>query len=142
MCIRDRVERGQRVFPQSDRAHDVADALVAALAERGVEVLYKTRAKSLVEKQGRIAAVQCEHGRTISGLSLIHISMCIRDRVKEINLGGGFGIMYTEDDTPLPIVEYMKEAKAGREEVDSAAGKPLPVIGIEPGRRIGGERCV
>ena len=60
-------------------------------------------------------------------------------QVKEINLGGGFGIMYTEDDTPLPIVEYMKEAKAGLEEVYSAAGKPLPVIGIEPGRRIVGE---
>ena len=32
-----KVERGQRVFPQSDRAHDVADALTQALGDAGVK---------------------------------------------------------------------------------------------------------
>ncbi len=59
--------------------------------------------------------------------------------VKEINLGGGFGIMYTENERPLPITEYLKEAKAGLEEIYKTSGRALPVIGIEPGRRIVGE---
>ncbi len=59
--------------------------------------------------------------------------------VEEINLGGGFGILYTKEDHPLPIVAYLEKAKQGLEEVYNAAGKPCPTICIEPGRSIVGE---
>ena len=52
-----KIERGRRVFPQSDRARDVVDALSRQLEEAGVQVLYQTRAKKLALKNGRIAGV-------------------------------------------------------------------------------------
>lgn len=60
-------------------------------------------------------------------------------KVQEINLGGGFGIRYTKEDHPLPILSYLEKAKQGLLEAYKAAGKPLPTIGIEPGRCIVGE---
>ncbi|PYI55002.1 diaminopimelate decarboxylase [Paenibacillus flagellatus] len=56
-----------------------------------------------------------------------------------INLGGGFGIRYTEGDTPLPVGQYVQaitdSIKAKLAEYDY----PMPEIWIEPGRSIVGD---
>jgi len=52
-----KTERGGRVFPQSDKAADVIDALFLALQRRRVTLL-KDRATDLVVKDGRIVAVK------------------------------------------------------------------------------------
>lgn len=56
-----KVERGQRVFPQSDRAADVIDALLRALRRYGV-VLTEDRAKEIELADGVIAGVKGEKG--------------------------------------------------------------------------------
>lgn len=43
-----KTERGRRVFPQSDDAHDVVAALQTQLARVGVEICYQKRAKRLL----------------------------------------------------------------------------------------------
>lgn len=56
-----------------------------------------------------------------------------------LNLGGGFGIRYTEEDTPLEPQVYVKEMI---ETVQSFAGKlnlSMPEIWIEPGRSLVGD---
>ncbi|MEE1061377.1 MAG: diaminopimelate decarboxylase [Ruminococcus sp.] len=59
--------------------------------------------------------------------------------ISELNLGGGFGIMYTSTDEPVPYENYMEKvsvavkAKAEENNVD------VPAIFIEPGRSIVGE---
>ncbi len=59
-----KVERGSRVFPISDKADDVADALVRRLGELGVRIL-RTRATGIVTENGAVCGV--EHGEgTIS----------------------------------------------------------------------------
>lgn len=56
-----KVERGNRVFPTSDKAADVIDALFFALRRAGVNIV-QDRATALCSEEGRITGVQCEHG--------------------------------------------------------------------------------
>lgn len=78
-----------------------------------------------------------------TGVNLARFALEVEEKtgakVEELNLGGGFGIRYTEEDEPLPILSFLQKAKEGLESVYGQAGKPLPVIGIEPGRSIVGE---
>jgi predicted Rossmann fold flavoprotein len=53
-----KVERGNRVFPQSDKAHDVTSALVEAVTNVGVEIHYK-KVTSLIVADKRIKGVRC-----------------------------------------------------------------------------------
>lgn len=57
----------------------------------------------------------------------------------QINIGGGFGIRYIEGDNPLPMETYIRAAHDGLKKTLDAAGKPMPEIGLEPGRFIVGE---
>lgn len=55
-----------------------------------------------------------------------------------LNLGGGFGIRYTKEDSPLLYETYVEEiVKAVKNQVDKM-GIPMPEIWIEPGRSIVG----
>ena len=56
-----KTERGGRVFPVSDRAHDIADALASALSDAGVRVV-RTRAKQILTEDGAVSAVVTEAG--------------------------------------------------------------------------------
>ena len=56
-----KTERGNRVFPVSDRADDVADALVRRLKTLGVRVI-RTRAKRILTEDGAVCGVACEDG--------------------------------------------------------------------------------
>lgn len=56
-----KTERGNRVFPQSDRAYDVANALERELRRLKVEVRTE-RALRLLLEDGRITGVRCESG--------------------------------------------------------------------------------
>lgn len=56
-----KTERGNRVFPQSDKAADIIDALLRALRRAGVEIS-QDRARSLCLEEGRVTGVACEHG--------------------------------------------------------------------------------
>ncbi len=53
-----KVERGNRVFPVSDRAHDITSALVNACERDGVEIRHKRVTRILVE-DGRAVGVMC-----------------------------------------------------------------------------------
>lgn len=59
--------------------------------------------------------------------------------VKVLNLGGGFGIRYTEEDTPLQPGEYIHSITDEVRKQFTAANYPLPEIWIEPGRSIVGD---
>ena len=56
--------------------------------------------------------------------------------VKELNLGGGFGIKYTDDDTPVPYDKYMENVSVKVKELCKEKNISLPFILIEPGRSI------
>lgn len=56
-----KTERGNRVFPQSDRAADIIDALVAELRRRRVTVV-QDRAVRICCEDGQVSAVEGEKG--------------------------------------------------------------------------------
>jgi len=56
-----------------------------------------------------------------------------------LNVGGGFGIRYTDDDSPLPLDEYARAIMNAVREQAELNGLELPEIWIEPGRSIVGE---
>ena len=56
----------------------------------------------------------------------------------ELNLGGGFGICYTEADDPIPYDKYMEAVSKVVKETTAKSGLPLPKILMEPGRSIVG----
>ena len=56
-----KTERGNRVFPQSDRADDIADALVKALRREHVTIL-TGRATAILTENGAVSGVKLENG--------------------------------------------------------------------------------
>ncbi|KJJ40499.1 diaminopimelate decarboxylase [Bacillus subtilis] len=58
---------------------------------------------------------------------------------KVLNLGGGFGIRYTEDDEPLHATEYVEKIIDAVKENAARYGFDIPEIWIEPGRSLVGD---
>lgn len=58
---------------------------------------------------------------------------------KVINLGGGFGIRYMEEDTPLAVAEYVKAITDAVKKFFVEGYPQLPEIWVEPGRSIVGD---
>ena len=58
---------------------------------------------------------------------------------KVLNLGGGFGIRYTEEDTPLEPHVYVENMIVAVKEEATKANLNVPEIWIEPGRSLVGD---
>lgn len=58
--------------------------------------------------------------------------------IKELNLGGGFGIKYTEKDDPVPYDKYMEKVSERVNSLCEELNIKRPYIMIEPGRSIVG----
>lgn len=59
-----------------------------------------------------------------------------------LNVGGGLGIRYTEEDMPSTIADYAAVKVEGVREEMAAIGHPMPRVLIEPGRSIVGKAGV
>ena len=79
---------------------------------------------------------------TLAAEVMIGFMAELRDKfgvtVEELDLGGGFGIRYTEKDHPLPYSDFMKPVSATVKRLCSQLNFPVPKVMIEPGRAIVG----
>lgn len=66
-----KVERGGRVFPVSDRAADVVDALVTALHERGVKIETEVHVAEILKEEGRAVGVILASGAKLAADAVI-----------------------------------------------------------------------
>ncbi len=64
-----KTERGRRVFPQSDSAQDVLNALIKRA--KGANFLYDTKVKALCEQDGKVAGVLLNNGSVINADAVI-----------------------------------------------------------------------
>lgn len=64
------------------------------------------------------------------------IKLELNYEIKELNLGGGFGIKYTDEDTPVEYDKYMEKVSARVKMLCAEKQLSLPFILIEPGRSI------
>jgi diaminopimelate decarboxylase len=62
--------------------------------------------------------------------------------IKELNVGGGLGIKYTESDDPPSIEEWVKPICEVIQQACAANNLPLPKLLSEPGRSLIGTACV
>ena len=56
--------------------------------------------------------------------------------IDELNLGGGFGIKYTDEDMPVAYEKYMESVSAKVKEICAEKKLKQPFILIEPGRSV------
>lgn len=77
----------------------------------------------------------CEAARVMMNFILELRSKLAID-VKILNLGGGFGIKYTDDDDPLTASDYIKSVAEAVKESAKENDLPLPYLVFEPGRSI------
>ncbi len=63
--VETKVERGGRVFPASDKAADVVDALVRFCRSNGVEFEYAAPVEGIMVKDGAVEAVKLKDGREV-----------------------------------------------------------------------------
>ncbi|WP_078545956.1 diaminopimelate decarboxylase [Litchfieldia alkalitelluris] len=56
-----------------------------------------------------------------------------------LNVGGGFGIRYTNEDDPLPVSQYVEEIIEEVKKHSAELDFPIPEIWIEPGRSMVGD---
>lgn len=65
------VQRGQRVFPRSEKASDVIRALARLMEQAGVRVRLHSRIQSLIVREGRAAGVVLENGERLEADAVI-----------------------------------------------------------------------
>jgi diaminopimelate decarboxylase len=68
----------------------------------------------------------------------VHAQLLKHGDVPELNLGGGFGIAYTEADKPLAIADMATRIMQAVAAKCSALGIAVPKLAFEPGRIIAG----
>lgn len=98
-----------------------------------------------------LSGIHCHIGSQIFELKSFEITAKIminfREEVKklsgfylgELNLGGGLGIRYTEDDSSPTISQYVDVTVRSVKESCKELSSPIPKIIVEPGRSIIGE---
>ena len=64
------------------------------------------------------------------------ISEALGIYIPEINLGGGFGVYYTEKDTAIDIEQFMRSMIEHLEKSIEAEKLKIKKVSIEPGRSI------
>lgn len=62
-----KIERGDRVFPESDRASDIIYALKRAMDQAGVDVYLNTRVQDLIIDEDCVKGVVCDNGQSFYG---------------------------------------------------------------------------
>jgi len=113
-----KVERGDRVFPESDKSSDIINAFTKALSNKNVEVLLKSSVKKLVEKNNKIVGVQLDNEKIING---DHFIICTGGLSYPQTGSTGDGLVFAENAghhivTPKPALvpielkeEWIKE---------------------------------
>lgn len=66
-----KTERGRRVFPISDKAADIADALVRFVKQNGGQLLQKQRVTEVICNDGAVSGVRLESGETLDAHAVV-----------------------------------------------------------------------
>jgi len=69
--LKTKVERGNRVFPQTDKAEDVVEVLYKTMQKTGVKIMTACEVLKINITAGRIAGIDCQHGRLLANAVII-----------------------------------------------------------------------
>lgn len=77
----------------------------------------------------------CDAARVMMGF-IAEVKDKLSLEIDILNLGGGFGIMYTSEDDPVPYDKYIEKVSTVVKETAARNGIKVPQILMEPGRSI------
>ncbi|WP_432792081.1 NAD(P)/FAD-dependent oxidoreductase [Peptacetobacter hiranonis] len=69
--VRLKIERGNRVFPESDRAMDVVDAMARLIKRKNIKLVTGKTVKDIKEKNGKVESVVLSDGKEIKADAVI-----------------------------------------------------------------------
>ncbi|GEL24369.1 diaminopimelate decarboxylase [Pseudonocardia sulfidoxydans NBRC 16205] len=119
-----------------------AEAARRVLAARGLSLvgLHSHIGSQIFDTEGfEVAAHRVV--RFLAGLHSEHGSDVLGD-LTTLDLGGGFGIAYRADETPLDVTDLAEELRGIVKRECHAAGLDVPKLAVEPGRSIAGPGTV
>ena len=96
-----KVERGNRVFPQSDKAADIIDALFFEMRRQGVE-LRCDRANGLLLQDGRVIGVRCEQSGNLYADAVI-LATGGASYPRTGSTGDGYRLAQSAGHTVVPV---------------------------------------
>ena len=97
-----KTERGNRVFPVSDRAADIVDALFFEMRRLGVEVR-RDRAAGLAVRDGRLTAMDTERGGRASECKVLILATGGASYPRTGSTGDGYALARSAGHTIVPI---------------------------------------
>jgi predicted Rossmann fold flavoprotein len=62
-----KVERGERVFPESDKSSDIINAFHSELLRKGVKIILNAPVRDIIRNNNRIVSVELRDGRLLEG---------------------------------------------------------------------------
>ncbi len=113
-----KTERGNRVFPVSDKAADIVDALFFELRHQGVEIR-RDRVTGLVVQEGRLAAVHMEKGGEYRDCKALILATGGASYPRTGSTGEGYGLAQAAGHTIIPIRGSLVPLESG----DSCCGR-------------------
>jgi len=66
-----KTERGERVFPVSDKASDITKALETEMRRNGVQLRFNTRVAQIMSENGAVSGIKTEAGEVISARTVV-----------------------------------------------------------------------
>jgi predicted Rossmann fold flavoprotein len=124
-----KVERGERVFPVSDSAKDVADTLLKYIREKGVELHLKAPVAEIQTEEGRVKKVLLKDGRTLECDAVI-LATGGASYPGTGSTGDGYGMAKKLGHTIVPLRPSLVPLVAGEEWVKELQGLSLKNISI------------
>ena len=97
-----KTERGNRVFPCSDKAADIVDALFFELRRQGVEIR-RDRVTGLCVQDGRLAGVETEGGGALDGCAALILATGGASYPRTGSTGDGYALARSAGHTIVPI---------------------------------------
>lgn len=109
---------------------------------------YEAVEKALSYSNLNLCGIHCHIGSQIFDITpfvdaadvMMNFLKAIRDKysvtIKELNLGGGFGIKYVDSDTPKDFEEYISAVSETVITKSKEFGIDTPFVSIEPGRSV------
>lgn len=128
MGVKTKIERGGRVFPESDKAVDVVDALVSYAKNNGAKIMQGTVQSFNVENR-RIKSVLLEDGRVVECDS---VAVCTggKSYPKTGSTGDGYRLAQSVGHTVTDIQPSLVPLVAGNNFISKLQGLSLKNISV------------
>ena len=97
-----KTERGNRVFPVSNQAADIVDALFFELRRQGVEIR-RDRVTGLSARDGRLTGIETENGGELRGCGAFILATGGASYPRTGSTGDGYGLARSVGHTIKPI---------------------------------------